>query len=110
MSLISTFLKELRQPDVEKQTSTEEKEINLLFPEMHTMDKIELINEYRMWKLTIESDKELSFIDFIKDIKGDVIQKRKPLITVDVKEKLLLTLGSTVMIAKLNQQKDEKLG
>lgn len=111
MSLINEFLQKLKPIDVENcNISTEETEINLLFPEMHTGDKIELVNAYRVWKLDIESDKELTFIDFIKDINGDVIQKRKPLVTVDVKEKLLLTLGSKVMIAKPNQQKDEKLG
>ena len=96
MSLLKNRLLELRKGMPNRIKSDEEKEVDDLFPGMDELSRIEVANEYKLWRGIVDTDKDLSFDDFIKDLNGDCKLKRKPAVTDEFKAKALHSLRSCI--------------
>lgn len=77
MAISESLLKEFRKSCDFDLQSKEEIEIRKLFPEMDLMDMTELSLCYGFWKRSIDTNRELFFQDFIKDVTGIKKLKRK---------------------------------
>lgn len=96
MSLLNTLIANLSSI-YDRAITAEEQQVEAFFPDMDVTDRIQIANEFRCWKSIIDTEKELTFEDFVKDISGDKKLKRKPMITDELIEKAKNSVGRTIL-------------
>ena len=97
MSLINKRLKEFRGANIERKVSVEEKEVKEKFPELGIIDGLELANEYRMWKRSIEYKDCITIDDFF--FRRNEFKRRSP-ITKELTEKAKQSIIANIIIPK----------